>query len=567
MPGKMIKRPSGSAGSKVVALRRGNLVKKLFPLSGAQALNRILELREPEKAVRSLAKTDFFWLVKKIGEEDAYPLMRMATVEQWQYVLDIELWQRDRLNLVQTSQWLKRLLQADPARLAKWLSKEGEYLSFFYFFKNLEVRVKTEEDDYDLPGDFITFDNTYFFKVKDKANEQMIINILQLLASEDYARFQSLLLNLAGVLPAELEEEMYRLRNVRLAEEGFLPYEEAISVYAYINPDSLIRPDKAGKVELPEPEDEMLPVPLSPLTCAAQDNFLAQCTAHIHDSMLVDRIRIEFAGLCNQILSADNVVVDSIDTLVKVFRKAAGYVDIGLEKLSGGNLRIAEEILRHNSVFSVFRAGFSLALELKWEAERWVKSAWFTRQGLGPDFWGDEWGGMLSGLLEKRPRIFKMADGEEGFRDFENISEINSCRQIIKRLAILDKLLASLASISPLEKEWAQEPVFTFGELVFTFWARARLGLEALFAPISLPELKGLFRQLRSGERKPPYQMGTYKSIFIKDMISRVSGLEPEAAQLLEETLALLWDKFVDEYAWVGTDDIDKRYVKFILVE
>ncbi|MBW1921272.1 MAG: hypothetical protein JRI81_13770, partial [Deltaproteobacteria bacterium] len=208
MPGKMIKRPSGSAGSKVVALRRGNLVKKLFPLSGAQALNRILELREPEKAVRSLAKTDFFWLVKKIGEEDAYPLMRMATVEQWQYVLDIELWQRDRLNLVQTSQWLKRLLQADPARLAKWLSKEGEYLSFFYFFKNLEVRVKTEEDDYDLPGDFITFDNTYFFKVKDKANEQMIINILQLLASEDYARFQSLLLNLAGVLPAELEEEM-----------------------------------------------------------------------------------------------------------------------------------------------------------------------------------------------------------------------------------------------------------------------------------------------------------------------------------------------------------------------
>ncbi|MBW1920256.1 MAG: hypothetical protein JRI81_08555, partial [Deltaproteobacteria bacterium] len=48
---------------------------------------------------------------------------------------------------------------------------------------------------------------------------------------------------------------------------------------------------------------------------------------------------------------------------------------------------------------------------------------------------------------------------------------------------------------------------------------------------------------------------------------SRVSGLEPEAAQLLEETLALLWDKFVDEYAWVGTDGIDKRYVKFILVE
>ena len=33
-------------------------------------------------------------------------------------------------------------------------------------------------------------------------------------------------MGLSGVAPAEVEEEMYRRRNVRLSEDGFLPYEE-----------------------------------------------------------------------------------------------------------------------------------------------------------------------------------------------------------------------------------------------------------------------------------------------------------------------------------------------------
>jgi hypothetical protein len=34
---------------------------------------------------------------------------------------------------------------------------------------------------------------------------------------------------------------------------------------------------------------------------------------------------------------------------------------------------------------------------------------------------------------------------------------------------------------------------------------------------------------------------------------------------VLEETLGILWDKFTEEYALVGTADLDGRFLKFIL--
>jgi len=56
--------------------------------------------------------------------------------------------------------------------------------------------------------------------------------ILKTMAGEDLLKYHSLLTGLAGVLPADLKEDMYRLRNVRIAEHGFLPREEALLVYA-----------------------------------------------------------------------------------------------------------------------------------------------------------------------------------------------------------------------------------------------------------------------------------------------------------------------------------------------
>ena len=119
--------------------------------------------------------------------------------------------------------------------------------------------------------------------------------------------------------------------------------------------------------------------------------MLMESLKGMSDPILIDRVRMEFAGLCNQILSADHLRIENFDQLLRVCRKAAGYLNIGLERLTGKNLALSKQFLEDHALISIFRVGFGAALELKWEAERWLKEAWFFRNNLRPDFWGDEW--------------------------------------------------------------------------------------------------------------------------------------------------------------------------------
>ena len=75
-------------------------------LPGREALDVILESLTPARLIQSLAEEDFFWLLQDIGPEDALPILARASNDQWQYLLDIELWHKDRLSNNSVNQWL-----------------------------------------------------------------------------------------------------------------------------------------------------------------------------------------------------------------------------------------------------------------------------------------------------------------------------------------------------------------------------------------------------------------------------------------------------------------------------
>jgi len=549
-----------------VAGRATELVRELISASGREAINRILDLERPERMIQGMNRVDFFWLVKKIGEEESLPLLKMASLEQWEYLLDMDLWQRDRLDLPLAAEWFGRLHQADPERFLVWLVREGESLADLFFFKNLHVEVRNKDEAYDLGEEFITLDGIYYLRIRDKEHRETIKAILQDLAKADYLRYQALLVGLMGVLPTELEEGMYRLRNVRLAEDGFLPFEEALSIYAYKKHDALKRAPSLPLLDFPAAREETALVPVTPLFHAQGDGLLTACTREAGDPLFLDRIRLEFAGLCNQVLSADGLAVRDMDTLLGVCRKAAGFINLGLEKASGGDLPLAEEIVRSNPLVSLFRVGFGLALELRWGTERWLKEAWFVHAGFKTDFWGDEWGGTLAGILQKRPRLFSGAEGEI-YQDYSNLAQIEGCRSVIGRLMVLDRLLKTVTSLHPPEKGLMNKPSITCEAMLFTFWARERLSGAPAFNPLTEGEVKALFRALRAGEERPPYLMALFKEVFVEGMKGHAPALGHRDAGILEETLSLLWDRFVDENAWVAEKDLKGRFVSFFLTK
>ena len=95
----------------------------------------------------------------------------------------------------------------------------------------MEVRDEDQEI-HDVGPEFFTVDDFFYVRPLQENQREIIENLIRTMAREDTLKYQALLTGLAGVLPAELEEDMYRLKNVRLAEHGFLPREEAIAVYA-----------------------------------------------------------------------------------------------------------------------------------------------------------------------------------------------------------------------------------------------------------------------------------------------------------------------------------------------
>jgi hypothetical protein len=540
--------------------------KEVLSLSGSVALNRILTLDKPEEFVRGMAPVDLYWVVKKIGEEDALPLLQMASSEQWEFLLDLELWKKDRLDLRQASDWMGRFLQADPDRLVRWLFSDGEYFTYLYLSKMLQVEFKSKDEMHDVEEGFITLDGIHYLKILDPEQEEVLRNLLQHLAGKDYQRYQAILMGLSGVAPAEVEEEMYRRRNVRLSEDGFLPYEEAVSVYTVLKKDLLRARPSAPVVHPGSSEGDRAEAPLMPILHVSEDHLMVEALRGSGDPLLLDRIPLEFAGLCSQVFSAEGVSENTPEALEKTVKKAAGYVNVGLERWCGKDLGLCEQVLRENTLVDLFRSGFSLALEVRWETEQWLKKAWFSRRGFRPGFWEEEWGATLVGVVQKRPLLFDRSYKEEPYRTFESLEEVETCRKTVRRLVVLDRLLETLVDRHPLEEKWSKDPLFTFHSLLFNYWARKQLGFPPGFAPLSLDQVRDLFRLLRSDVQKPPFGMPGFKKVFVKDLMACAPDFESvDQRAILEDTLGILWDKFTEEYALVGTADLDGRFLRFIL--
>ena len=130
-------------------------MKDLVSLSGSEILNKILGADRPAEFIHELSDEDFYWLVKKIGEKDALALLEYASVEQWQFILDLELWVKDRLDISHLSRWLGLLQQANCRQLVKWMSDKGELLTYYHFFRTIEIIVVNDNDEVlDLPDGF-----------------------------------------------------------------------------------------------------------------------------------------------------------------------------------------------------------------------------------------------------------------------------------------------------------------------------------------------------------------------------------------------------------------------------
>ncbi len=535
------------------------IMQGLSSLSGHQILDKIMDHEKPRQLVQGMAQGDFYWMVKKVGDDDCLPLLRMASDDQKQYLIDLEFWRKDRIDLDRASQWINRLYLADPRGLARWLCSKGESLAYFYFFNNIQVEIRDEDEDQDLEGLF-SLDGTFYVKIPDNDRKEVIEKTLRVLAAEDLDRYHDFLSALGGVIPMEMEEDMFRMRNVRLAEHGFLPVDEAISVYSRLPSDTLTADENADSIREFAMEEVRDLVAVFPLYHAQSDNLLSRAFSTIHIATDLDRIRLEFMGLCNQLISADGAWENDLEGLIRTCQKASGHLNLALEKVCGTSVPMAQKILLNNSLVSIFRVGFGTVLELKWEAERWVKNSWFRGRDLKDSFWGEERGRILKGILAPKPVFFHKTDAKEAYQPFEHAVQLEDCRRCLRQLKALDSMFAHVTETYSWQTQAPESERVTFQQMLFHLWARKLLGMEPGFTGLPIKEIRRFFRKIRTDENNPPYRMPGFEEAFVTAFSEGASLLDPDTAADLRDVLHLIWVEFAEEYAWVASDGIDKRF-------
>ncbi|MGD8443352.1 MAG: DUF6178 family protein [Desulfobacterales bacterium] len=559
---------------------------QILTLPPKKAMETILEDPQPVALVHSFPEQDFYFLIHDIGAGDSLPLLALASNRQWEHIVDLEVWRRDRIEVESVSRWLSLLLDADPERFIRWFLQEKLELIEFYLFNSIEVRVKEhDQDSSEFGKDFFTQDNVYFFRIMEppltidqedftaEQRKKFISKLCEYLANFDHKLYQNVLIEATHLIPAETEEDCYHRRNVRLAEKGFLPFDEAIGVYQPISPQDLAK-QSPKLISSPAERSSMLPVSQYPIRMLKEDNHFTRALSAIDQPDVLTQIQAEFANLCNQIIVADHKTIREREELRDIVKKSCGYINIGLERLAEDKNRIQSNksaaLITKYPLSQIFKVGYGGVLNLKWRAEKWLSQCWFARNDLRLTFWGEQWLGVLGGLLLKKPLYYDNYKTGVLYREFTSLEDIEAMEDIFNQVIAVDDLL----SLMPIDLERPSSYGFlTFKNLILTLWARHYLKLSTeKLKPLTLNEFKPFLEELLSRQptkgtdqiRKIPKEM---KLNFL-DWVAAETGLKDfEITGRLGQTLENLFEEIESELGRVTIKNLDARYIQLLLLE
>jgi hypothetical protein len=560
--------------AEALALER----RKILAMTPEKALDAIADHPYPVTLVQSMAEEDLYFLVHHIGPDDALPVLALASNQQWEFLTDMEGWRGDRMDPHSMTQWLHRLLKADPDRFTHWITGEKKEDFAFYLFRNIAVHIREyDQDPGEIGDDFFSEDGVHYVRLHpypeekkplQKERDHFLTDLLRRISVFDYTTHRSLLMESNSLIPAEAEEELYRLRNVRLSEKGLIPLEEAVGVYQPLRAaDLAARRRKPG--QFTGRTVDTYPLPIEPHRQTAESNLFAQTLNQIHDQAALQQLQAEFAGLCNQVIAADQKKVRERETLEEVVQKVTGYISIGLESLRAEDdaskpYAFADLVLSH-MLSDIFRVGYGCALALKWKAGKWQHTAWFTGQGLSLGFWGESRMGVLGGLLIKKPLFYNARGSGPLYREFRTMAEIVDTETTLNTIIAFDDLLG-LMEIEPVPVD--STSFLTCQNLILTLWANHHLGLPETGKrpiPMSLDQFRRFFQELWVAGPAPRRISDTMRELFLGWLAQR-SGLTTfEIADRMAPALEQLFEAVEEELGAVQSKHLDPRFIQMFL--
>ncbi len=573
---KLVRKDPESARRILDSLHMEDRAILISRLSGRDRLDMILLSSDADDLVKELPEPEFWITVKQLGEDDSLEILRMARPGQIQHIFDLEWWHKDKLDSLAVVYWLNLLAQAGPEVPVKWFNQADEELLISALGRFFKV-YKTDPDNQGAEPwrDFKnlwTRDNTYYLHFLEPKTAPAIERVLQFISDDDPMRYYGLLEYIEASQPLETEDEAFRFRNARLADYGFIEFEEAIEIYAPLSDADLDRLDKQSPEEhLVSPGRSSMPE--YPLALSEPPELFAQALKNTDDKARLETLAMELGGLVNRILVADSMDLARLESVKQALDKAYNYIETGLRRWAGDDPERAVQIVAGRHLVNIFRAGYTRVVLLARRANRMRKSGWMSKTDYSDELLGED-AAMIRGLTLLRPGFYHGTDegGAALYKEFGSEEEVDRAEEDLLLAEVLGALFFDSLGLTDndieLLKQYSAAAEISFSTVFITAVCRSLAGGELSFAPLSDRDARAALEIAMTGEVprkvKEDVRHGLHERVE-----KALSGVEEADAKWIATARRFVdssLKRLEEEAGRLRLEDIDPRYLQCLVV-
>ncbi len=449
---------------------------------------------DPQALTRALSHEELYLLTREMDMEDRSEVIRYAALPQLLFIADVDCWKKGRLDADGFVVWMETLLAAGDQVYFNWSFAMDPETIIAGFQKIIQVIKPDREYAIDeILGDkpYFTLDEMYFIAVKEE-NMDTVRRALQVLYENHRGRYVSLLESIIVEMEDEIEEEAHENRERRLSERGFPDYESARKIYRPISKEEFAAyPKKAWNA----PKDPHSPAPNYPVLWSEDRLFLDEVLLLVPKDRqdLLQNLHEELAWVSNKVLAADSLDFTSEERVRRGIERARGFISLGLQSLSGGDLPAALKILEEHWCENIFRCAMRDMLELKEKALAVVREYWKGNQLGCLEFLNPPYEFVFLGLLRPVPQCFdgEVKENVEPLRDFRRLEDLERAGRSLVEIENIFRALATAfpAAIKTFVEYYDLEGEISGTTVLGTLFARHILNGKPSFKKLTLKEL------------------------------------------------------------------------------
>ncbi|PIP94217.1 MAG: hypothetical protein COW00_13390 [Bdellovibrio sp. CG12_big_fil_rev_8_21_14_0_65_39_13] len=413
-----------------------------------RSMEAIEEMLDQSGSLVNIPIQPLYVVFKNQQPEKVAELLPRLSKEQRQVFLDLDLWEKDEVDVQQFDFWIQAYSSC-PDEKIKTEFVDSEAFALFLKSKfniwtfDLEEPVYPDHDNY-----FLTEDNQLLFEFDEEyTHVQEVQNFVKhIYTYKGVENAYTHLFKIVSDAHSHLQEEEYRFQKERMRDVGLVDYFEALEIESpfpnLIMLDHFIKNKKPSIPDIDSFSKNQTVHSSALIAYKDKMNDFTQQLSMVKSQKRVDFLKFNFVRLVNSSLVVSHSLKEGTLAMNRVGQKTRCYMLLGLSYLNDisipkGDLKLDanESVLEYFDFVEIFRIGLTLVRHLQKNVKKTIREYGFNEDN--EYFLGGLINEFLDHFLDSPPKI------QANFS--ERAVEINH----IDEFAIAEKLGQTVIDLMP----------------------------------------------------------------------------------------------------------------------